>query len=70
MQKGIWIVFAKRSIGDAWRGDEYASDAQYARVENMVLLLNMPGFFTYQGSEYAMILNLPVLWIFEGCEYT
>ena len=34
----------------------------------MALLLNMPGFCIYQGSEYARILIIPVLWIFEGCE--
>ena len=36
----------------------------------MDLLLNMPGFCIYQGSEYAILLNIPVLLIFEGCEYT
>ena len=36
----------------------------------MGLLLNMPGFSIFQGSEYARILNIPVLWISEGCEYT
>ena len=58
VQKRVCIVFVKRSTADAWQGDEYASDTQYTRVDNMALLLNMPAFCIYHGSEYARILNI------------
>ena len=57
-QKRVCIVFEKRSTADPWQSDEYASDTQYTRVENIALLLNMPEFCIYQGSEYAEILSI------------
>ena len=57
-QKRVCIVFVKRSTVDPWQSDEYASDKQYNRVEDLALLLNMPEFCIYQGSEYAKILSI------------
>ena len=57
---------------------EYASSSKYTRVLNMLLVLNMLGFWIYQGSEYASkskyakVLNMllvlylePGSWIFK-----
>ena len=51
---------------------EYASRSEHVRVLKMPLVLNMPGFWIYQGSEYARVLNNPGfricigLWICQG----
>ena len=48
------------------RGSEYASDFEHASV------LNIPGFWIYQGWEYARVLNMPLVlnmsgfWIYHG----
>ena len=34
------------------------------------MVLNIPGFWIYQGSEYAWVLNMPRFWIYHGSQYT
>ena len=52
-------------IADVWHCSEYASGSEYNRVLNMLLVLNMLGFWIYQGSKYASsskfarVLNIP-----------
>ena len=41
------IVFAKRLVLDTWQVSEYALDFEYTSV------LNIPGFWMYQGCEYV-----------------
>ena len=35
----------------------------------MLLVLNIPVFWIYQGSEYAKVLNMPSFWISQCFEY-
>ena len=51
-------VFAKRSIIDVWQCSEYVSDSKYAMVLNMLLVLNISGFWICHGSKYARVLNI------------
>ena len=38
-------------------------------VSNIPWILNIPGFWLYQGFEYAEILNMPGFWIYHGSKY-
>ena len=38
-------------------------------VLNIALVLNIPGFSLYHGSEYARVLNMTGLWIYQGSKY-
>ena len=38
---------------DIQHGPEYVSGSQYTRILNMWLVLNMLGFWVYQGFEYT-----------------
>ena len=42
----------------------------FETVLNMPLILNMPGFWIYLGSQYPRVLNVPGFWIYQGSEYT
>ena len=53
--------FSKRSIVDIWQGSENASGSEYQKVLNMSLVLDVPEFWIYQGSEYARVT--------QGLEY-
>ena len=47
-RKVRWVAtFIKNSIIDAWQWSEYASGSEYTRFINMLLALNMPGFWIY-----------------------
>ena len=58
---------------DVWQGSEFASGSEFIRILNipllciyrralhMPLVLHMPGFWIYQGSQYA--------WVTQGSEY-
>ena len=64
--------FSKRSTADVWKDSEYASSSEYPRILEMFLLLNVPKFWIYQGSEcassfeYDRILNISEFWICQG----
>ena len=57
--KRIYSIFVKSSIADVWQDCEYTWDPEYNKFLNMALVLKMPGFYIYQGSEHTKILNIP-----------
>ena len=61
-------IFAKRFIVDIWQDSEYTSDFEYASV------LNIAGFWIYQGCQCARVLNMLLVlimsefWIYHSCK--
>ena len=59
-QKIICIIFVKHFIADAWQSCEHAWGREYTNVLDMALILNIPGFWIYQGyTGFWMRLNIP-----------
>ena len=59
VQRRTCIIFINHSITDIWQSWDYAWNPECNRVLSMALVLNMPGFCIYKGSENATVLNIP-----------
>ena len=65
-----WLFSQKPFIIDVWHRSEYALDFEYTSV------LNILGFWIYQGCEYTrvlkvlLVLNMPGFWIYHCSKYT
>ena len=60
------LFLQKRSIVDVWQSSKYALSSKYIRVLNMLIALNMAGFWIYLSRNirkyrYASVLNIPFL---------
>ena len=66
----VWICQnVEHFIAHGWQGCEYASNPEYTRDLNMALVLNIPGFWICQDSEYARVLDIPEFWKCQSSEY-
>ena len=53
--------FCKTLYRTCFTSCEYGCGPEYTSVVDMALILNMTGFWIFQGTEYARVLNIPRL---------